>query len=75
MTNEYKDLRRKERPMTQSEIQARSNKKRQVKPIGLALTLADERERKLYERWCQLPNKKAAFVEAMEAYFSTIDNV
>lgn len=71
--SEHKDLRRKENKMTQYEIQARSNKKRQVKNVGTILALINDEERELYERWQSLPNKKVAFMEAMKMYFKTLD--
>lgn len=71
--SEIKDLRRKENKMTQSEIQARYNKKHRVKSVGTVLALVNDDERQLYERWCALPNKKAAFITAMTAYFETLD--
>lgn len=71
--SEHKDLRRKDKPMTHAEIQARSNKKRQVKSAGTVLALVNDDERELYERWQSLPNKKIAFMEAMTAYFETLD--
>lgn len=76
MTNpeEIRDLRRKDRPLTQTEIQARSNKKRQVKFVGTSLSLIYEDERIIYERWSTLKCKKSAFMEAMADYFEKLDN-
>lgn len=71
--NEYKDLRRKDKPMTQAEIQARYNKKHQVKSVGTVLALVNDDERELYERWSATLNKKQAFMEAMRDYFAKID--
>lgn len=71
--SEHKDLRRKEKPMTQAEIQARYNKKHQVKSVGTVLALVNDDERALYERWSALPNKKEAFIKAMSDYFDSLD--
>lgn len=71
--NANKDLRRKENPMTHAEIQARYNKKHQVKSVGTVLALVNDDERVLYERWQALPNKKEAFIKAMSDYFDTLD--
>ena len=73
MSDIYKDLRRKDKPMTQSEIQARYNKKHQVKSVGTVLSLVNDDERALYERWSTLPKKKEAFIKAMNDYFDTLD--
>lgn len=73
MSDIYKDLRRKDKPMTQSEIQARYNKKHQVKSVGTILSLVNDDERALYERWSALPKKKEAFIKAMNDYFDTLD--
>ena len=73
MSDIYKDLRRKDKPMTQSEIQARYNKKHQVKSVGTILALVNDDERALYERWSALPKKKEAFIKAMNDYFDTLD--
>ena len=73
MSDIYKDLRRKDKPMTQSEIQARYNKKRQIKSVGTDLALVNDDERALYERWSTLPKKKEAFIKAMNDYFDTLD--
>lgn len=69
----FKDLRYKDNPMTRSEIQKRSDKKRQVRTVGTALALINDDERELYERWQSLPNKKIAFMKAMTMYFEALD--
>lgn len=71
--SEFKDLRCKDNPMSRAEIQARSNEKRQVRTVGTMLALINDEERELYERWRSLPNKKIAFMEAMQMYFDTLD--
>lgn len=71
--SEFKDLRYKDNPMSRAEIQERSNKKRQVRTVGTALALINDEERELYERWQSLPNKKIAFMEAMNMYFEALD--
>lgn len=73
MSDIHKDLRRKENKLTQSEIQARYNKKHQVKSVGTVLALVNDDERALYERWSALPKKKEAFIKAMNDYFDTLD--
>lgn len=73
MSDVHKDLRRKENKMTQSQIQARYNKKHQVKSVGTVLALVNHDERELYERWGALPNKKEAFIKAITAYLDTLD--
>lgn len=73
MTDNHEDLRRKEQRAAHARVQARSNKKRQVKTVGTVLALIYEDERALYERWIATENKKEAFMQAMNAYYAALD--
>lgn len=66
---DLKDKRFKENPMTQAEINRRSNLRRGVKNFSFSLITAKEDERLLYEALQADPNKKQTVVKLLKSHY------